>query len=91
MEADADSFVVGADYGFEQTVFGSGHHTVAAFLPYSWLSACGDSAALGGLKIENSVCGLGDLTVVPVMRTWQADYRRYDFLMQVYAPATTFG
>ena len=90
LNADANTLVLGGGYGFEQTVLGGAHYTVAAFLPYTWLSISGNSAALGGHQIQNSVSGLGDLTVVPVMLAWKADNWQVDFLMPVYAPTGSY-
>ena len=33
--ADANTFVLGGGYGFEETVLGGAHASVAAFLPYT--------------------------------------------------------
>jgi hypothetical protein len=90
LDAEANTLVLGGGYGFEQTVLGGGHYAVAAFLPYTWLSISGNSAALGGIKIQNSVSGLGDLTVVPVMLAWKSGDWQYDFLMPVYAPTGSY-
>jgi hypothetical protein len=90
LSADADTLVLGGGYGFEQTVLGGAHYSVAAFLPYSWLTISGNSAALGGLQIGNSVSGLGDLTLVPVLLGWKADDWQYDFLMPIYAPTGSY-
>jgi hypothetical protein len=90
LSADADTLVLGGGYGFEQTVLGGAHYSVAAFLPYSWLKISGNSAALGGLQIGNSVTGLGDLTLVPVLLGWKADDWQYDFLLPIYAPTGNY-
>ena len=90
LNADANTLVLGGGYGFEQTVLGGAHYSVAAFLPYTWLSISGNSAALGGVQIQNSVSGIGDLTVVPVMLGWKSDNWQYDFLMPVYAPTGSY-
>ena len=90
LNADANTLVLGGGYGFEQTVLGGAHYRVAAFLPYTWLSISGNSAALGGIRIQNSVSGIGDLTVVPVMLAWKSDNWQYDFLMPVYAPTGSY-
>jgi hypothetical protein len=90
LNADADTLVLGGGYGLEQTILGGAHYSVAAFLPYTWLSISGNSAALGGLHIQNSVSGIGDLTIVPVMLAWKADSWQYDFLMPVYAPTGSY-
>ena len=90
LNADADTLVIGGGYGFEQTVLGGAHYSVAAFLPYTWLSISGNSQALGGVKIQNDVSGLGDLTLVPVLLGWKADNWQYDFLMPIYAPTGSY-
>ena len=89
-ERGCQHLALGGGYGFEQTVLGGAHFAVAAFLPYTWLSISGNSAALGGVQIQNSVSGIGDLTVVPVMLAWKADNWQYDFLMPVYAPTGSY-
>ena len=75
LNADADTFVLGGGYGFEGTVLGGAHFAVAAFLPYTWLAISGNSQALGGVGIGNSINGFGDLTVVPVLLGWKGKYR----------------
>ena len=90
LNADANTLVLGGGYGLEQTVLGGAHYSVAAFLPYTWLSISGNSAALGGVKIQNSVSGIGDLTVVPVMLAWKPGDWQYDFLMPIYAPTGSY-
>jgi hypothetical protein len=90
LNADADTLVLGGGYGLEQTILGGAHFSVAAFLPYTWLSISGNSAALGGLQIQNSVSGIGDLTVVPAMLAWKSGDWQYDFLMPVYAPTGSY-
>jgi hypothetical protein len=90
LDADADTFVLGGGYGFEGTFLGGAHFAVAAFLPYTWLSISGNSQALGGVSIGNSVSGIGDLTVVPVLLGWKVDNWQYDFLLPVYAPTGSY-
>jgi len=90
LNADANTLVLGGGYGFEQTVLGGAHISVVAFVPYTWLSISGNSAALGGVSIQNSVSGIGDLTVVPVLLGWKSDNVQYDFLMPVYAPTGSY-
>jgi len=88
-DAEANTLALGGGYGFEQTVLGA-HYGVAAFLPYTWLSISANSEALGGVRIQNSVSGIGDLTVVPVMLAWKDADWQYDFLMPVYAPTGSY-
>ena len=90
LNADADTFVLGGGYGFEGTVLGGAHFAVAAFLPYTWLAISGNSQALGGVGIGNSINGFGDLTVVPVLLGWKDENWQYDFLLPVYAPTGSY-
>jgi hypothetical protein len=90
LKADANTFVLGGGYGLEETVLGGAHYSVAAFLPYTSLTISGNSAALGGIGIQNKVSGFGDMTVVPVMLAWKSDSWQYDFLMPVYAPTGSY-
>lgn len=90
INAEANTLVLGGGYGLEQTILGGAHYSVAAFLPYTWLSISGNSRALGGVAIQNNVSGFGDLTVVPVMLAWKSDNWQYDFLMPVYAPTGSY-
>jgi hypothetical protein len=90
LNADANTLVLGGGYGFEETILGGAHAAVAAFLPYTTLTISGKSAALGGVSIQNSVSGIGDLTVVPVLLGWKADNWQYDVLMPVYVPTGSY-
>jgi hypothetical protein len=90
LNAEANTLVLGGGYGFEQTILGGAHYSVAAFLPYTWLSISGNTLAAGGRQIRNSVSGIGDLTVVPVMLAWKSGDWQYDFLMPVYAPTGSY-
>ena len=90
LDAEANTLALGGGYGFETTVLGGAHYAVAAFLPYTWLSISGNSQALGGIGIENSVNGIGDMTVVPVLLGWKVDNWQYDFLLPIYAPTGSY-
>jgi hypothetical protein len=90
MKVEANTFVIGGGYGFEQTVLGGAHYGVAAFLPYASLDISANADALGGLRVNSSVSGFGDLTLVPVMLAWKAANWQYDFLMPVYAPTGSY-
>ena len=90
LNADANTLVLGGGYGLEQTILGGAHYAVAAFLPYTWLSISGNSEALGGVEVDNSVSGFGDLTIVPVLLGWKSGNWQYDFLLPVYAPTGSY-
>ena len=86
-DATANTFVLGGGYTFEQTVFGGGHYTVAAFLPYSSLDITADvETPVGSVRRKSSVSGLGDLTIVPLMLAWKNGDLQIDALMPIYTP-----
>jgi hypothetical protein len=87
--ATANTVALGGGYGFEQKVLGA-HYGVAAFAPYSWVDISADTAALGGKRIGNSVSGLGDITIVPVLMAWKSGDVQYDFLLPIYAPTGSY-
>ncbi len=84
-----NTVALGGGYGFEQKVFGA-QFSVAAFVPYSWVDISADTAALGGKRIGNSVSGLGDITIVPVLMAWKYGNIQYDFLLPIYAPTGSY-
>ncbi len=88
--ATTNTLVVGGGYGFEQTVLGGAHYSIAAFVPYTWVDISGDTEVLGARRIQNSVSGLGDVTIVPVLLAWKSGDVQYDFLMPVYAPTGSY-
>jgi len=90
LNADANTLVLGAGYGIEQTILGGAHYSFTAILPYTWLTISGNTLAAGGRRIQNSVSGIGDLTVVPVMLAWKSDSWQYDFLLPIYTPTGSY-
>jgi len=87
--ATTNTIALGGGYGFEQQVLGA-HYGVAAFVPYTWVDISADTAALGGKRIQNSVSGLGDITIVPVLMAWKSGDVQYDFLLPIYAPTGNY-
>ena len=88
-EATTNTIALGGGYGFEQKVLGA-HYGVAAFVPYSWVDISADTAALGGKRIQNSLSGVGDVTIVPVLMAWKSGDVQYDFLLPIYAPTGSY-
>ena len=86
----AAGVVVDAQVNTNTLALGGAHFSVAAFLPYTWLDIAGNTAALGGKRVENQVRGVGDLTIVPVMLAWKMDDWQVDFLMPIYAPTGSY-
>ena len=88
-EATTNTIALGGGYGFEQKVLGA-HYGVAAFVPYSWVDISAETAAIGGKRIQNSVSGIGDVTIVPVLMAWKSGDVQYDFLLPIYAPTGSY-
>jgi hypothetical protein len=89
--ADVSTLAIGGGYGFDGKVLGGATYGVAAFLPYSWIDISGNTAALGGKRIESKVDGFGDLTIVPVLLGWKDADLQYDFLLPIYAPTGSYA
>jgi hypothetical protein len=93
LDADADTFVLGGGYTFDQTVLGGAHYTVGALLPYSWLDITANVQLPNGgsVALHSKVDGFGDLILVPVMLAWKtSDNWQVDALMPVYAPIGSY-
>jgi hypothetical protein len=93
LDAQADTFVLGGGYTFDQTVLGGAHYSVAAFLPYSWLDVTASVQLPGGGSAgrHSKVSGFGDLTVVPVMLAWKtSDNWQVSALMPIYVPSGSY-
>ena len=88
-DAEANTLVLGGGYGLEQEVLGA-HFSVAAFLPYTWLNISANSEALGGVRVNSKVSGLGDLTIVPALMAWKSGDWQYDFMLPIYAPTGSY-
>jgi len=88
-EATTNTIALGGGYGFEQKVLGA-HYGVAAFVPYSWVDISAETAAIGGKRIQNSVSGIGDVTIVPVLMAWKSGDVQYDYLLPIYAPTGSY-
>jgi len=57
--------------------------------PNTWVDISAQTAS-GNRQIDNSVSGLGDVTVVPVMLAWKSGDWQYDFLLPIYAPTGSY-
>ena len=81
-DATIDAFTLGGVYTFEEKVLGA-HYSVGTYLPYVWLDV---EANVGTLRRSDSVDGLGDITLTPLMMAWTNKFWVYDALLSVYAP-----
>jgi len=88
-EVTANTLALGGGFTFDLAYLDGAHYTVAAFLPILWVDI---SAHVEGTAIrrQNSVSGLGDVTLVPVMLAWKAGDWQFDFLMPIYAPTGNY-
>jgi hypothetical protein len=92
-DVDATTNTVGlaAGYTFGQTILGGAYYTFAAALPYTWVDISGNVATPRGIKrVQNSVSGLGDLTVLPVMLAWKFGDWQLDGILPIYAPTGSY-
>jgi hypothetical protein len=91
-DVDATTNTVGlaAGYTLGQTILGA-HYTFVAALPYIWVDISGNVATPRGIKrVQNSVSGLGDLTVIPAMLAWKLGDWQFNALLPIYAPTGSY-
>jgi hypothetical protein len=91
VDATTNTVALAGGYTFGQTILGGAHYTFAAALPYIWVDISGNLATPRGIKrVQNSVSGLGDLTVLPVMLAWKFGDWQLDGLLPIYAPTGSY-
>lgn len=91
MDATTHTVALAAGYTFGQTILGGAYYTFAAALPYTWVDISGNVATPKGIKrVQNSVSGLGDLTVLPVMLAWKFGDWQLDGILPIYAPTGSY-
>jgi len=86
IDAEIDALTLGALYTFEQSVMGA-HYSVGAYVPYMWVDVTA-SLKIGGTELSrtDSVSGLGDITLIPVMLAWTDGLWQFNASLPVYAP-----
>jgi hypothetical protein len=92
LDATANTFAVTAGYTFEGKVLGAAY-TVVAALPYSWLNISANLAGANGVikRVDSSVSGFGDLTVIPVMLAWKDESNwQFNFVLPIYTPTGSY-
>jgi len=90
-DVNSDTYVLGGGRTFETTWLGGAHYSVAAFVPYGALDISANAQTpLGVIRRHNSVSGVGDLTLDPMMLAWKAGDYQNDALMPVYAPTGNY-
>jgi hypothetical protein len=91
VEATTSTVALVGGYTFGRTVLGGAHYTFAAALPYIWVDISGNLATPLGIKrVQNSVSGLGDLTVLPIMLAWKLGDWQLDATLPIYAPTGSY-
>jgi hypothetical protein len=91
VDATVNTLILGGGYTFEQTVLWGAHYSVIAFLPYNWLDVSANvQRPVGTVRLQSSVSGVGDLTVVPVALAWKSGDWQFNTLMPVYAPTGSY-
>ena len=91
VDATANTFVVTAGYTFEGKVLGAAYSVVAA-LPYSWLNVSANVAGANGVikRVDSSVSGFGDLTIIPAMLAWKDENWQFNFVLPIYTPTGSY-
>ena len=91
VDATTNTVALAGGYTFGQTILGGAHYTFAAALPFTWVDISGNVQTVRGTKrVQNSVSGFGDLTVLPVMLAWKCGDWQIDAILPIYAPTGNY-
>ncbi|MBN8429410.1 transporter [Microbulbifer salipaludis] len=86
LNVEIDAVVPGLTYTFENKVLGA-HYTIGALTSWVDVTVTGTvESNLGNFNRRDSVSGLGDTTLIPVLMAWQEDCWQYNFALPVYVP-----
>jgi hypothetical protein len=92
LDATSNTVALAVGHAFGTKVLGATYTMVAA-LPYTWLDVSANVQARGGntvRRIENSVSGFGDITLIPAMMAWKADNWQFNAMLPIYAPTGSY-
>jgi hypothetical protein len=92
VDVTANTFAVAIGRTFENTFWGGAHYTAAIAIPYTSLDISGNARLPGGgtRSIKNSVSGLGDITLLPVMLAWKKEAWQFNAMLPVYTPTGSY-
>ena len=91
VDATTNTVALAGGRTFETTVLGGAHYTLAVALPYTWVDITANvQTPIGTRRIQNSVSGFGDLTVLPVMLAWKTGDWQIDAILPIYAPIGSY-
>jgi len=91
IDATINTVALVGGYTLEQTILGGAHYSFAAALPYSWVDISGNvQTPIGTKRVQNSVSGFGDLTVLPIMLAWKWEDWQFDATLPIYAPTGSY-
>ena len=87
LSATADVFVLGALYTVKKKLWGA-YYSAGAFLPYMSLDVVGK---VNDTVVRDSVSGISDLTMIPVMLAWKNEAWQYTASLSIYAPTGEYN
>ena len=92
IDVTANTFAVALVHSFETKVLGGANYSMAVALPYTSLDISGNVQLPNGGQVArgNSVSGLGDLTILPVMLAWKRDAWTFNATLPIYAPTGNY-
>jgi hypothetical protein len=93
LEATSNGIALAAGHAFGTKVLGGATYTVVVAMPYNWLDVSGNVQAPSGntvRRVQNSVSGFGDLTVIPAMLAWKSGDWQFNALLPIYAPTGSY-
>jgi len=86
IDAKVDALTLGGVYTFEKLVLGA-HFSAGVYVPYVKMDVSGTVTSAGSSIFQSdSVSGIGDITLLPLLMAWKYDVWQFNALIPVYAP-----
>lgn len=92
LRATSNTVALALGHTFATPVLDAAYTAVVA-LPYTFLDISGDVQTPGGASVrsvQNSVSGLGDVTIIPAMLAWKRGDWQFNALLPIFAPTGSY-
>ena len=87
LDVDLDVLTLGALYTVDDLLWGA-HYSFGVFAPYTWMEVSGN---VNDFEVRDTVQGVGDLTLIPMMLAWTDEAWQYSASLSVYAPTGDYN
>ena len=90
VDARIDAITLVGFHTFEKAVLGA-HYSIGVALPFLWMDIEATlDTPMGSIRRTDSVDGLGDITLIPLMLAWKKDFWQFHTFLSIYAPTGNY-